>query len=148
MNDQSLKVFVDCVANYFNTVSSHPAKIGAPFLIQNVNEYLNDYTGIIGISGNQKGSVFFSCSQRALVLLLSELGVLQSNEERLMDLVGEVCNTVAGNARREFGDQFMLTVPVVIKGEAEKVKVAAVTKIYVIPVLWRKMKANLIINFE
>lgn len=148
MNDKNLKVFVECVAHYFNTVSRHPAKIGAPFLIQNVNDYLDDYTGIIGISGNQKGSVFFSCPKNVLVLLLSELDVLNSNEERLMDLVGEVCNTVAGNARREFGDQFMLTVPVVIKGEAEQVKVATVTKIYVIPILWRKMKANLIINFE
>lgn len=148
MNDQGLSVFVDCVSNYFNTLSNHRAKIGTPFLTQNVNDYLSEFTGIIGISGVEKGSVFFSCPKKVLEVLLAELGVSQSDDERLMDLVGEVSNTLAGNARREFGDQFMLSVPVVIKGNSEQVKVANVAQIYVIPVLWRNMTANLVINFE
>ncbi len=148
MNDQNLAVFVDGISHYFSTLSDRPAVIGAPFLIQNINDYLLDYTGIIGISGNHKGSVFFSAPKTMLVHLLSALGVISTQEDKLMDLVGELSNTISGNARREFGDEFMLSVPIVLKGKSDAVKISKVVEIYVIPVLWLNLKANLIINLE
>ena len=62
-----------------------------------------------------KGSVFFSASTILLTNLISQIGIITTQEEKLMDLVGEVSNTIAGNARREFGDQFLLSVPIVFK---------------------------------
>lgn len=148
MKDENLKLFVEGSSHYFETVSQKAATIGAPFLIKDINKYLYDYTGIIGISGNHKGSVFFSAPQNMLIQLLSALGILSSNEDKLMDLVGEVSNTIAGNTRREFGDQFMLSTPVVLKGKSDDLKITRVEKIYVIPIVWRKHQANLIINIE
>jgi len=148
MNDESLAVFVEGIANFFKTVTQTPATVGTPFLIQDINDYLDDYTGIIGISGNHKGSVFFTTTRRLAVHLLSDMGVMTTREEKLMDLVGEVCNTVSGNARREFGDQFMLSTPVMIKGKSENVKVYDIASIYVIPIVWRDLNAHLIINLN
>lgn len=148
MNDESLAVFVDGVSHYFETLSEKPASIGAPFLTQDINKQLCDYTGIIGISGNRKGSVFFSAPKEMLMQMITAMGVLTTQEEKLMDLVGEVSNTIAGNARRDFGSEFMLSVPVVIQGKSTNVKISDVAEIYVIPVVWRHAKANLIINLE
>lgn len=148
MNDESLAVFVDGAANYFGTFSKTPAAIGAPFLTQDINQHLEDFTGIIGISGNRKGSVFFSAPRELLIQLITAIGVLTTQDEKLMDLVGEVSNTISGNARREFGEEFMLSVPVVIQGKSENVKVTNVAEIYVIPISWKNYKANLIINLE
>jgi len=103
---------------------------------------------VIGITGNHKGSVFFSTTRRLAVHLLSDMGVMTTRDEKLLDLVGEVCNTVSGNARREFGDQFMLSTPVMIQGKSENVRVTDIASIYVIPIVWRDLNANLIINLN
>ena len=63
-----------------------------------------------------------------------------------MDLVGEISNTISGNARREFGEQFMLSVPIVLKGKSDDIGVMQTANIYMIPIVWRRFKANLIIN--
>ncbi|MGS2717945.1 chemotaxis protein CheX [Eionea flava] len=148
MNDDSLAMFVEGISHYFETITEKPAVIGAPFLVKDINEYLSDYTGVIGISGNYKGSVFFTASQSLLRQLLSVLGILEATEDKMMDLVGEVSNTISGNARRTFGDQFMLSTPIVLKGKSDSVKVAKVEEVYVIPLVWRQHQANLIINLE
>ncbi len=148
MNERNLEVFVDGAARYFGTVTDTEANVGTPFLIQDVNKYLLDYTGIIGISGNHKGSVFFSAPNSLLTKLIAQIGIITTQEEKLMDLVGEVSNTISGNARREFGDQFMLTVPIVLKGKSDNVRVSDVVNIYVIPIHWRGTNANLIINLD
>jgi len=148
MNVENLKLFVEGSSHYFETVSQNPATIGAPFLIKDINKYLFDYTGIIGISGNHKGSVFFSAPKNMLIQLLSALSILEVDEDKLMDLVGEVSNIISGNTRREFGDQFMLSTPVVLKGKSDDLKTTNVEKIYVIPIVWRQHQANLIINLE
>lgn len=148
MNDEKLAVFVDGVTHYFETISNQTPSVGTPFLIDNINNYLMDYTGIIGISGNQKGSVFFSAPEKLLIHLLNKLGIFSTQSEKLMDLVGEVSNTISGNARREFGDEFLLSVPLVLKGKSDEIAITKTVEIYVIPIVWSHQNANLIINLE
>lgn len=148
MNNESMSVFIDAVTHYFEKLGDKPVTVGAPFLIQDINEYLSDYTGIIGISGNHRGSVFVTAPQSMLSRMLQLLGITTISESRLMDLAGEVSNTISGNARREFGDQFMLSVPIVFKGKSDNIQLAKVTEIYVIPIVWHNMKASIIINLS
>lgn len=148
MNDKDLNVFVEGVMHYFSTLSKHPAAVATPFLINDINEYLSDYTGIIGISGNHKGSVFFSAPKLMLAHLLKELGLTSSQEDKLMDLVGEISNTISGNARRDFGEQFMLSTPIVLRGKSKNIQVSEIIENYVIPIVWKDLKANLIINLK
>lgn len=146
MKDEQLAIFVDALANYFTTTTDSPASIGAPFLISDINEYLLDYTGIIAITGNHKGSVFFTTTNSKATHLLSSMGLVSSQDSKLMDLVGEVCNTISGNARKEFGENFMLSVPLVLKGKGSDIAVSSVASIFVIPIVWRDKKSHLIIN--
>lgn len=148
MKEENLEVFIDGLTNYFDKTTSSVAKVSTPFLIKDINQYLSDYTGIIGISGNHKGSVFFTAPRIMIIKLISEIGVLTTREDKLMDLVGEVTNTISGNARRTFGDQFMLTTPIVLQGKSDQLHVSDVTSIYVIPVVWMNMSAHLIINLN
>lgn len=148
MNDEDLSVFVDGVANYYETVSRKMPTIGSPFLTTDINKHLSDYTGIIGISGNHKGSVFFSAPKEMLTQLITSMGVLTTQDEKLLDLVGEICNTIAGNSRVRFGENFLLSVPVVIQGQSDNIKISSVAEIYVIPITWRHSQSTLIINLE
>ena len=148
MKDENLAVFVDALANYFETTTDASANIGTPFLIKNINEYLDDFTGIIGITGNHKGSVFYTTPKRMAIQLISSMGLMTTKDSKLMDLVGEVCNTISGNARREFGEDFMLSVPLVLQGKGSDIAVSNVASIYVIPIVWNDSKSHLIINLE
>ena len=76
------------------------------------------------------------------------MGLSSTREEKLMELVGEVCNTVSGNARREFGENFNITVPITIKGKPENFAVSEITNIFIIPIEWSRLRANLIVNLE
>ena len=67
--------------------------------------------------------------------------------ELLQDMVGEVANTLSGNARRSFGSNFMISVPVVLMG-GEKIRVPASIKTFVIPIIWRQMRSYLIVCLE
>lgn len=145
MNDK-LEVFVDCILHYFNTLSKDKASVGTPFLIKDVNKNLSDYTGIISISGSMKGSIFFTATHSMLVYLLQELGSIGTQESKLMDLVGEIGNTISGNTRAEFGEQFLLSVPLVLKGKGDQMMVSNTFEIYAIPIVWRQHSAMLIIN--
>jgi chemotaxis protein CheX len=70
------------------------------------------------------------------------------SHDNLCDLVGEIANTLSGNARRDFGHQFAISVPSVITGRAEPVEYPANARPIVIPIDWRNYHARLIICLQ
>ncbi len=148
MDNQELAVFVEAVENYFPTVTGVSANVSSPYLINDINEHLSDYTGIISISGIQKGSVFFTTSVQMAQALMTSMGIREYDDAKQMDIVGEVCNTISGNARKVFGDKFMINVPIILKGKSEHIRISKINDIYLIPVNWRGFVANLIINLN
>lgn len=148
MQPYDLAVFVDGISKYFASTTGSEATVGTPFLTKEVNTYISDFTGVIGISGSRKGSIFFSAPQRMLVHVLSGMGLISTKESKLLDLVGEISNTVSGNARSSFGENFNISVPIAIQGKPEKMQVSEVANIYVIPIEWQKQCAHLIVNLQ
>ena len=65
--------------------------------------------------------------------------------ENLCDLVGEIANTFAGNARRDFGHQFQISVPQVVSGQVAPAEFPTGTRPIVIPIDWRTYKARLVV---
>ena len=61
--------------------------------------------------------------------------------------MGEVANTISGNARRDFGKNFLISVPTVIAHESETVTTPN-TRAYVIPINWRTHSAKLVVCLE
>ena len=70
------------------------------------------------------------------------------DEQGIIDMAGELSNTIAGNARESFGSRFMISVPIVIKGAAEDIFVQVAPPVYVIPVTWKSHSCYLAIGLE
>lgn len=148
MKEEFIHVFVDRLMNYLNHFPNVDAEVGVPYLVNNEQAVSYDITGIIGISGSQKGCVYFTAPKAFLTKLLIQQGVKNLSESNLLDMAGEIANTIAGNVRAEFGEDFMISVPLVIKGEMDKAHLPEGTLSYVIPVSWKDYKPVLTVSLE
>ena len=134
MHEAQLQVFIDGTLRYFAHASDVTAVVSTPYLVSNSNSIVKEFTGIIGVSGERKGSVYFTAPRPMLKVLLMNMGETDLDDEFLCDLVGEVANTISGNARREFGKDFMISVPVVVVGEPERIVTPERLRSFVIPI--------------
>jgi chemotaxis protein CheX len=66
----------------------------------------------------------------------------------MCDLVGEVANTISGNARRDFGRDFVISVPNVVHGEHADVSAVPGRRSVVIPIHWRSHSAKLVVALK
>jgi chemotaxis protein CheX len=80
-----------------------------------------------------------------LSVMLMRMQEADMSEENLRDLVGESANTFAGNARRDFGQQFQISVPQVVAGQMSPPQFPRGTRPIVIPIDWRTYKARLVV---
>jgi len=144
MIDQKLHIFIDGAMNYFqHTGTAVEAKIGSPYLIQSMENVNSDYTGCISVSGDYQGFCYFSAPKILLKHLIMSLGETDTSEDMMLDAVGEVANTLSGNAREFLGKDFIISVPEVIRGQPKKDQLHAEHRIYAIPINWNSYKAIL-----
>jgi chemotaxis protein CheX len=148
MLEDTLQVFIDGIKNYFAHTNEPEVKIGTPYLVDNNAPESADYTGIIGVSGPNKGCVYFTSPKILLKHLLLSIGESETHEENMVDLVGEVANTLSGYARRTFGKSFMISVPVVIEGVPSAIHLPRKLRSYVIPVTWKSYNASVVICLQ
>lgn len=147
MSDEEIKVFIASVVRYFERVSGQPAEVDPPY-IKGEDSVTLDFTGVIGISGRHRGAVYFTSGAEQLTELLHHFGDTSVGFSELEDLVGEVANTIAGNARQYFGSEFLISVPIVLFGRPDKISFPRHLKSFVIPITWRTHRSYLIICLE
>lgn len=148
MKETDLHFFIDSTLNYFDEVTDEKAQTGIPYLKVHERVVL-DYTGIIGISGKRKGSIYITASSDMLTTLAKViLGVDKVDTEDLKDLVGEIANIISGNVRQAYGSDFMISVPVVVEGMAKDIKMPDEVQAFVIPISWKGFKAFLVVCLE
>jgi chemotaxis protein CheX len=138
-------VFIDGVLNYFSTSVQQGAQCGTPHLALSDKPELADYTGVIQVSGKRTGLVAFTAPKSMLSVMLMRMQETDMSHENLCDLVGEIANTLAGNARRDFGHQFQISVPAVLSSRASPVPYPDPSRPIVIPIDWRNYHARLIV---
>lgn len=148
IKEQRMQIFIDGVSRFFNEVNKTNVEIGTPYLIENINPQAYDFTGLIGISGEYKGCVYFTAPSPLLRHILISMGEQTVDESSLLDLVGEIANTISGNARKEYGEKFMISVPIVIRGTPDEIYLPRNARSYVIPISWQKYNAAIVICFE
>ena len=148
MSEATLQVFIDGVVRYFKHTNDKEVKVGTPYLVKNNNPAAYDVTGIIGISGPYRGCVYFTAPRILLKHLLLSIGEPDTSSAHLFDLVGEVANTISGNARSIFGQDFMISVPVMIEGAPNHIHLPEQLRSYVIPVYWKSYHAAVVICLE
>ena len=146
MKEKRLQVFIGGVHNYFNQVNSNDdIEVGTPFLVENKNPPACDITGVIGITGPITGCVYFTAPIDLLKHLLIVMKEPDQSLDNMMDLVGEVANTISGNARSEYGPEFNISVPFVMKGVPDEIHLPRSSRSFVIPIDWKEHTANIVI---
>ncbi len=144
MKEQKLQVFLNIIINYFNQFGHEELVVDTPYLLENQQPKVHDYTGVIGISGVQKGVVYFSATRELLTRILDSIGETDKSEDNFVDLAGEVANTIAGNARTEFGSEFHISVPVVFKGSPQSIILPKGERSFIIPVTWQNQVGEIV----
>jgi len=80
-----------------------------------------------------------------LTVLLMKMQESDFSHETMRDLVGEVANTISGNARKDFGRDFVISVPSVLAGEKPDIPASPGMRSFVIPINWRSHSAKLVV---
>ena len=145
LREEELKTFVEGTTNYFEVAAQQPATIGSPYLMEGAPA-VHDYTGVISISGKREGIVYFTAPRAMLTVLLMKMQENDFSHETMRDLVGEVANTISGNARRDFGRDFVISVPSVLAGETPAIPQTPGPRAFIMPLYWRSHSAKLVVS--
>jgi chemotaxis protein CheX len=148
MTDQDIRIFITMARRYFEALEPDPSLvIEPPFLREELGPLL-EYTGIISVSGRSKGAVCFTANGAMLEQILALLHDERRGDAAKRDLVGEIANTLSGNAREEFGSEFLISVPSVMVGPRRSADFHSGERNYAIPLNWRSETAYLLIGLD
>jgi chemotaxis protein CheX len=146
MTENEVQVFIDGIKHYFMSVSDSKAEVGTPYLIDVKDSPVSDYMGVIEVSGVRKGKVYVLAARAMLRHLLMSLGESYVTPELIVDIVGEVANTISGNVREQFGSQFVISVPVIQEGGAGVIK--ETEQAFSVPFRWKSYTGHLVVCLQ
>jgi len=144
LDEREVSSFVAGTTQYFEVAAGQPASVGSPFLVTQGTPDINEYTGVITVSGRRQGIVYFTAPRGMLVVMLMKMQESNVGHENLCDLVGEVANTIAGNVRREFGREFGISPPSVVS-DGQAMPLPTGCHPIVIPINWRSHTAKVVV---
>jgi chemotaxis protein CheX len=145
MPEDDLKVFVKGTEHFFLRVTSIPAVVNPPFIKEHSDRVIMDFSAVIGISGSQRGCVYYTAPREMICELLPHFGEDELHDDILGDCVGEIANTIAGNSREFLGPNFMISVPVVFCGRPSDVRFPQHAPCFVLPIDWKGHRSALIL---
>ncbi len=146
LNEEELKLFVDSVRRYFQVTTHHEPQITSAFLATGDIEG-HDFNGLVTFSGSYNGHVLVSMPQRLLRELLLMQHETDLSDGNLLDAVGEIANTLGGNARKSLGAGLQISVPIKLQGSAG-VRARVRKHPYVITLRWNHQPALVCIDLE
>ena len=146
LHQTELKLFVDSVRRYFQVITRQEPQITSAFLgTGDIDGY--DFNGIVSFSGSHNGHVIVSMPPQLLRELLLLQGETDVSEGNMLDAVGEIANTLGGNARNSLGSALNISVPMKIQGSAG-VKARVRKHPYVITLRWNHQPAMVCVDME
>jgi chemotaxis protein CheX len=146
LHQTELKLFVDSVRRYFQVLTKQEPQITSAFLgTGDVDGY--DFNGIVTFSGSYNGHVMVSMPPQLLKELLLLQGETDLSESNLLDAVGEIANTLGGNARKSLGSALQISVPVKLQGTSG-VRARVRKHPYVITLRWNHQPAMVCVDME
>lgn len=146
LTEDDLRLFVDAIKHYLKTTSRQEPEITSAFLGDDTVQGF-EYNGLVSFMGGYTGYVMVSMPAamlRDLLVLQHEHNVSEAN---LLDAVGEIANTLAGNARKVFGPQIDISVPACLRG-VQTIMVRVRKRPYVITFRWSNYAALVCVDLE
>jgi chemotaxis protein CheX len=119
MKVEYINPFLAAAIHVFDTMLNCRLTRGQPFL-KNGSQPQHEVSGVIGLSGNAKGTVVLSLSREAAIEAAAAMSGERSDSINadVRDAIGELTNMIAGSAKAKL-EQFSLSVslPTVITGK-------------------------------
>lgn len=120
MQVKYIQPFVSSTVKVFKEFLNVELKPGQPFLFNHLeNKYSYDISGIIGIGGHTLGIVVVSFPKLVALDLASRITgqSIKIFDDTVIDLVGEIVNIIAGNAKKGLEQyQLIISLPSIVKG--------------------------------
>lgn len=149
INEKDIHTFVDAISNFFFHVTEEKVEIKTAYLLENdVPSATFDLTSYITLSGNFTGRIYFSAPRSMLTHLLLMMGEQTRDNDRLLDAVGEIANTISGNARKHFGETMEISVPTTQETGTDWLKTVVSPHSYVILVKWKQYRASVVVDIQ
>ncbi len=126
MDVRFINPFLEATANVIKTMAFITLTPGRPFLKKD-HVALGDVTGIIGLSGDAKGSLSVTLNTALVKQIIRNMLGEEINDlgAEAQDAVGELTNMISGDARRGLAqDGFNLSaaIPTIITGKSHTIK--------------------------
>lgn len=138
---EKLEVFLSSISDFFAQIDDTPIAIDTPYLHDNKQLVGFDYSGMIKISGPIEGYVYVSAPTIMLREVLSVMREADNSLSMMKDLLGEMANTISGNARTEFGPNFIIAPPKIVDGAPNSTMFPKNRQSYITPINWRGYQA-------
>lgn len=144
IEERDLRLVAESAQRYFTTSAALPAEITAAYLGHDAMP-AHEFTGVITLSGQFDGQVIVSAPRELLRELLLMQGERAVGDDHMLDAVGEVANTIAGNLRREFGPSLQISVPQCLTGSKPWPKPLR-QRPYVVALRWSQHSATICVD--
>ena len=104
MKNDYVEPFLEATVNVLKTMAFTEIVPGEPFM-KDGEEAFGDVTGIVGLTGDTKGSMSVTFSKSCIYHIISRMTneTVVAINEQVKDAVGEITNMISGDARRYLG---------------------------------------------
>jgi len=155
IDEDMVRSFIWGIGNFFARTSKIEAEVDAPYLMTDLNH--SDFTGVIGVSGDQQGAVYVTVPKELLADLYrnhyaASFGVsfddlsAEEFDELLTDSAGEMANTVSGNVRNFLGENFLISTPIVFEREGAPMEILENALGIVFPIRWQQHLCHIVVG--
>lgn len=146
METKELRTFTENTIAYFQKITGQEARAGVPRILkEEEEEILLSITGAIGIAGEIQGAIYLTGEEPLFRDLLARFNPeAAATRENILDAAGELANTIAGNAQTVFGSGFRISVPMIITGKEQRIRMKEPR--FLIPIEWESHKFFLVIG--
>lgn len=121
MDVKLINPFINATLHVLETMASTKTKAGKPYL-KKEEVAKGDVTGVIGLTGDSRGTVSVSFSEKCILAIVSKMFAEELTElnDEITDAVGELTNMISGQARQKLelvGKSLKAAIPTVIMGK-------------------------------
>ena len=134
LNATLVTSFVKSVKNVLSTMAGLDCQFDTPAL-KSSSCPTHDVSGLVGFSGEVTGTVVVSfCEETASNVVAAFVGErIDPTSPDFADAIGELCNMIAGNAKKNFGLDARIGIPSVIVGPGHTIAMLRDVPCVVVP---------------
>ena len=117
INPTIIAAFVKSTKNVLSTMLGYESNLDKP-KISDTPRPTHDVSGIVAFTGEVAGSVVISFSEETALKIVEAFTMEKYDvqSEDFVDAIGELCNMIAGNAKKDFNLDARIGIPSVIVG--------------------------------